>query len=73
MADWTKGYDSYFESGVLPEVKIPPIISTETVAEVEDAREERRKASMEPTRQKLLKAFELRDYQVSETRDRLAG
>lgn len=71
MADWTKGYDSYFESGVLPEVKIPSIISTETIIEVEQAQEEARKAYMEPTRQKLLDAFDKNNHLDSETRYRL--
>jgi hypothetical protein len=51
MADWTKGYDSYFETGVFPEVEIPSIISTETSASIETARKEAlKKAGEEATK-----------------------
>lgn len=32
LADWTKGYDSYFNTGELTEVPMPPEIATETVS-----------------------------------------
>ncbi|MDN4629741.1 T6SS effector phospholipase Tle3 domain-containing protein [Erwinia sp. PsM31] len=37
MADWTKGYDSYFNTGKLPDVPMPPEISTETVSAAKKA------------------------------------
>lgn len=37
MADWTKGYDPYFNTGTLPDVPMPAEISTETVSDEERA------------------------------------
>ncbi|AVF34412.1 T6SS effector phospholipase Tle3 domain-containing protein [Rahnella sikkimica] len=41
-ADWTKGYDNYFNNGELSVPPIPSIISTETLSEVKKAEFEER-------------------------------
>ena len=41
-ADWTKGYDTYFNNGELSVPPIPSIISTETLSEVKKAEFEER-------------------------------
>lgn len=46
LADWTKGYDSYFNTGKLAEVPMPADISTETVSD-------EKKAQWDPINKKL--------------------